>query len=100
MGTNLTRVKANLPEVVLQNVSSTNVHIPVLKFAPLRLKPLVVQSTSCTSPGLNFNLLFWLVHYYSTIRFQTFQKNVLSERKYLCKKMFNFISKQLKSLIW
>ena len=31
----------------------------------------VVQSTISVNPGLNFNLLFWFMHFYSTVHFKT-----------------------------
>ena len=51
----------------------------------LQLGP-VVQSTFSINPGLNFNLLFWFMHFCSTVGFKTLNNKSSIDREDICGK--------------
>ena len=46
----------------------------------------VVQSTISTNSGLNFNLLFWFMHFCSTVRFKSLNNKSFIEPENICGK--------------
>ena len=46
----------------------------------------VVQSTISTNPGLNFNLLFWCMYFYSTVCFRTLKHESSIDPENICGK--------------